>query len=208
MTSFVYFDLGGVVIRDFSGTSKWEEAKRVMGVKEEFEKGFDNAFDQYELNELCLSRDVDTLIPIFEKSYEMNFPRGFSILSYLVEHFEKNSSIWPIIERVKRHCRIGLLTNMYINMFDKIKEQNILPNIDWDMLIDSTKVGLQKPDLRIYALAEEKCGFKGNEILFIDNTEKNINAAKNFGWQTFLYDSADPVKSSQKLLKYINELIH
>ncbi len=36
MISFVYFDLGGVVIRDFSGTNKWEEVKQEWGLTDKY----------------------------------------------------------------------------------------------------------------------------------------------------------------------------
>jgi|TARA_Y100000310_G_C20153683_1_gene565933 hypothetical protein len=35
MNRFIYFDVGGVVIRDFSGTNKWEELRRSIGIKPE-----------------------------------------------------------------------------------------------------------------------------------------------------------------------------
>ena len=31
--SFIYFDVGGVVIQDFSGTNKWSQLKRELGIK-------------------------------------------------------------------------------------------------------------------------------------------------------------------------------
>jgi len=51
-------------------------------------------------------------------------------------------------------------------------------------------------------LGEEKAGVSGKQILFVENSAKHVDAAKNFGWLTFLYDSKDPVKSSQDLLSY------
>ncbi len=99
MTSFVYFDLGGVVIKDYSGTNEWPEMKRVMGVTKDIEEEFDRLYDQYELEELCLTRDVDSLIPIFKKKFNLKIPKDFSMLEYFVEHFSQNRSIWPIIKK-------------------------------------------------------------------------------------------------------------
>lgn len=96
-------------------------------------------------------------------------------------------------------CKIGLLTNMYPNMFDEIKKRNILPKANWDVIIDSCAVGLQKPNPRIFELGERLAGAKGKEILFVENTAVHVNAAKDFGWETFLYDSAHPKESSRRL---------
>lgn len=203
MTSFVYFDLGGVVIKDYSGTNKWSEMKRVMGVTKDIEEEFDRLYDQYELEELCLTRDVDSLIPIFKKKFSLKLPKDFSMLEYFVEHFSQNRSIWPIIKKVRKTHRIGLLTNMYPKMFEAIKKRNLLPAIEWDVIIDSSVEGFQKPDIRIFELAERKSNVKGREILFIDNTKKNTNAAAKYRWQTYLYDSTYTKESNRQLSRIL-----
>ena len=104
-----------------------------------------------------------------------------------------------MIKKIHNSCRIGLLTNMYPGMFSAIKKRGILPDIEWDAIVDSGIVGLQKPDPRIFELAEQKAGAKGKEILFVENSPGNIIAASDYGWQTFLYDSAAPEESSRKL---------
>jgi len=206
MIEFVYFDLGGVLIRDFSdGTGKWAGMKKVMGVKPEFDKGFDELYNKYELEELCLTRDVDSLIPIFSQKFRMKFPENFSMFKYFINHFNKNTSLWPVINFVHEKCGIGLLTNMYVDMLDAIKKKKLLPPIKFNVVIDSVDVGLQKPDPKIYKMAEEMCSFKGNEILFVENSQKNIDAAKNFRWQTFLYDPSSPSLSSKKLLEFFKK---
>ena len=125
MISFVYFDLGGVVIRDFSGTNKWGEMKKYLGVSEKIDQEFDELYDKYEDEELNLNRDVDTLIPIFKKKFGIKFPPGFSIFKYLVDHFEKNESIWPVIGKIRLQTRVGLLTN-YVSQ-DVLRHQRAWP---------------------------------------------------------------------------------
>ena len=202
MIKFVYFDVGGVVIKDFSGTKKWQVFKKLISVKEKDNKEFDQLYDEYEKEELNLTRHVDTLIPIFAKKFGINFPPGFSMFKYFIEHFEENHSLWPILKRIKKTCGIGLLTNMYIGMLDDIKNKRLLPPIEWDVIIDSTRVGLQKPDPKIYELAQKQCGVDNEEILFVDNSQKNIDAAKKLGWQTFFYDSSEHKESCKKLSKF------
>lgn len=213
MISFAYFDLGGVVIKDFSGTNKWAEMKGVMGVTKDMEEEFDELYDQYELKELCLTRDVDSLMPIFKKKFGLKFPKDFSMLEYFIKHFEQNTSIWPIIKEVQKNRGIGLLTNMYPRMLDAIRKQNLLPPVEWNVIIDSSVERVQKPDQKIFKLAQEKAGVKGEEVLFIDNTEINTDAAATYGWQTFLYDPTDHEVACRKLEnmlfgKYFRKLPH
>ena len=41
MISFVYFDVGGVAIKDFSGSDKWTELKKEVGVTPENDAEFE-----------------------------------------------------------------------------------------------------------------------------------------------------------------------
>lgn len=205
MVKFVYFDMGGVLIKDFSGgTEKWDAMKKVMGVKSSFEKEFDELYDKYE-PELCLTRETDSLIPVFKEKFGMEIPEGFSMLHYFVDHFEANSSIWPVIAKVKEKCGVGIITNMYVDMFDLIEKKGILPPYKWDIVIDSSKVGVRKPDPAIFELAVKKSGINKHEILFVDNGAKHIEAAKKFGLQTFLYDPSDYESASIKLMDLVNK---
>jgi FMN phosphatase YigB (HAD superfamily)/broad-specificity NMP kinase len=204
MTSFVYFDLGGVVELDFSGTNKWKQLKKELGISLDKDKEFEDFWNKYEA-EVSIGRDVETLIPLIKEKFGSKFPTKYSLLmDGFVNRFEINKSIWHVIDKIHQKCRIGLLTNMYPQMFEAIKKRNLLPNVTWDVIIDSSVVGIQKPDSRIFKLGERRAGVKGKEILFVENTPGHVHAAKNFGWQTFLYDSAHPKDSSNKLLALFN----
>ncbi len=204
MISFVYFDVGGVVVKDLYGENKWTEMKRDIGINVKNDKEFDQFWNKYE-KEVCVAgRDVDTLIPLIEKKFHLSFPVGFSLLADFVSRFEQNKQIWSVIDKIKQDCRVGLLTNMYSRMFSAIVKKKIMPPITWDIIIDSSIEGCRKPDLDIFKLSEQKANVKKANILFVDNKIKNINAAKDFGWQVFFYDTANHKNSCHDLLEYYN----
>lgn len=198
MIQFIYFDVGGVVIKDFSGTNKWNELKSSIGVRPEQEKEFDEFFDRAEI-ELCAGKDTEALVPIMGQQFGLRFPPRYSFLADFVDRFERNESIWPFLKAVKEKYKGGLLTNMYPRMLDMIHSANLMPDIQWDVVIDSSIEKMQKPQIEIFQLAEEKCGFRGKEIFFVENTKRNVDAAQNFGWRTFLYGPRNPVESNQSL---------
>lgn len=198
MIKFVYFDVGGVVIRDFSGTNKWEELKTGMGIKPDQAEAFSEIFDKYE-PEVCVGRDVETLVPILKEKLGLKLPDNYSFLHDFVNRFEKNESIWPVIERLTGKYKIGLLTNMYPNMLEEIYKAGLMPNTTWDVIIDSSIEKVRKPQTEIFQLAQDRSGFKGEEILFIDNGAKHVDAAKKFGWQGFVYDPTNTEKSNKDL---------
>jgi HAD superfamily hydrolase (TIGR01509 family) len=205
MISFVYFDLGGVVVLDFSKTNKWKQLKKELSIPLERYKEFDDFFNQYG-GEVCVGRGTESLLPLIKEKFGVRIPESYSFLvDGFVKRFDKNPSILPVIENISaKGRRVGLLTNAYPNMLKEIQKRKIIPNILWDVIIDSSVVKLAKPDPAIYELSEKKAGVKGGQILFVENSQGHIEAAKKFGWQTFLYDPSSPQKSSLELEKAIS----
>lgn len=205
MIKFVYFDLGGVAELDFSKTNNWEELIKELGIKSKQKEEYKEWFGKKE-KEVCNGLDIETLVPYIRKHFNPNLPKSYSFLMGFVNRFEFNKSIWPVIEEVQRDCKIGLLTNAYPNMLNEIINHGLLKSTKWSVIIDSSVVGLSKPDQRIYKLAEKEAGVEGDEILFVENSLGHIEAAKKFGWNTFLYDPANPKKSSEDLLAFYRSL--
>lgn len=187
MVKFVYFDVGGVALQDFTGRNYGEEfSSRIKLGK------YGNLY---------------SLWNNFLKKSNNNFPFFYQkYLTWKVKRLGDNKTIWPIIKIINKSSKVGLLTNMYVNLLGLIKKSNLLPNIDWDVVVDSSVVGVEKPNLKIYKIAEEMSGFIGKEILFIDNTKQNVDAAIKFGWNGFLYDPTNCEASSKKLLEYYKTL--
>lgn len=199
MVSFIYFDVGGVAVLDFSKTEMWEDLKKELGITAINNQRFEEIWKEHEL-EICLNRDVDSLLPLLREDIKLTVPENYSLLEGFIKRFRVNPEIWPLINELKRKYRIGLLTNMYPRMLDELTKQQLLQDLDWDVVIDSSRVGLQKPDPKIFALAMERAGVKPEEILFVENSDEHIQAAKAAGWQTFLYDPSN-IQVATKVLR-------
>ncbi len=53
----------------------------------------------------------------------------------------------------------------------------------------SGDVGVRKPDRGIYDILLKRCGYPAEELLFIDDREKNIAAARALGIESMQFDS-------------------
>jgi len=200
---FIYFDVGGVVILDFSKTNKWQEMTRALGVNESNRKRFDEIFNEFE-PEICVSKkSLDEFVEVVKSELGMSLPADYSMLDDFVDRFEANLNLHPILNKLAENYQIGLLTNMYPNMLDRIKNRGILPPIEWYNIIDSSIESVRKPQNEIYKLAEDKSGFEGSKILFVENSAMHVDAAKKRGWQTLLYDPSDISGSNTKLEKLL-----
>ena len=54
----------------------------------------------------------------------------------------------------------------------------------------SHELGLSKPDPAIYRHVERQLGYTGQQILFFDDTEENVTAAREVGWRATRVDPA------------------
>jgi HAD superfamily hydrolase (TIGR01509 family) len=53
----------------------------------------------------------------------------------------------------------------------------------FDLAISSADAGLQKPDEAIFRHAEARLGAAGADLVFVDDVEANVEAAKALGWR-------------------------
>ena len=55
-------------------------------------------------------------------------------------------------------------------------------------IVVSASVGLMKPDPRIFQLAAERAGLAPAELLFVDDSQRNVDAAAALGFDVHLFD--------------------
>lgn len=204
MTSikFIYFDIGGVLILDFSGNNKWDEMKRDLGFTDEKKSIFDSLWEQY-TGRVNLDYDIDDFVEVLKEHSDL-IKNDYSMLMDFVNRFEVNPYLSQIVTLSSGQYGLGLLTNMYPRMLEKITERALLPSYEWDAVIDSSIEGFEKPEEAIYLLAENRVTVQPNEILFVDNKEENLEVPRQRGWKTFLYDSSKPEDAARQLAKKLD----
>lgn len=70
-----------------------------------------------------------------------------------------------------------------------------------DLIIYSHEEGVEKPDRRIYALTCERLGVQPEEIVFLDDVQRNVAAAAAYGMRAILFtDTAQAIADVQALL--------
>lgn len=65
-----------------------------------------------------------------------------------------------------------------------------------DHVVNSSLVGVAKPDPRIYRIAAEQAGVPALRCLFVDDTEANIDAARAAGMTAVLYRDASDLRQA------------
>ncbi|GHB45319.1 hydrolase [Pseudovibrio japonicus] len=92
------------------------------------------------------------------------------------------------------------ITNFSTEKFEEAKR--IFPFLA-DSFIDTVISGeenLLKPDAAIYNILFERNGLKPSELVFIDDTQKNVVAAQDIGMKALHFSEADKLRSELKQL--------
>ncbi len=71
-----------------------------------------------------------------------------------------------------------------------------------DDLVYSHEMGLAKPDRAIYALTTERLGVRPDEVVFLDDKDENVVAAREFGWHAVVHtDTATSIQALNDILQ-------
>ena len=87
---------------------------------------------------------------------------------------------------VKAGVKVGVLTN---NAKEARSWWNsgVLPIDRFAAIVDSSDVGLRKPDPAIFALTAERIGCRPDQLLYFDDTEENVVGATSSGMTARLF---------------------
>ncbi|XP_075372044.1 acyl-CoA dehydrogenase family member 10 isoform X3 [Mycteria americana] len=97
----------------------------------------------------------------------------------------------------------GLKTALLSNNFCLLNGESFLPldRKHFDVMVESYREGMRKPDPRIYKLCLERLGVQPQESIFLDNSSENLKAAAQLGIKTVKVD--DPEVALKELEAYL-----
>ncbi len=188
---FVYFDINGCLVRffhraftriaedtgiasDIVETAFWhfndDVCKGVMSTKE-FNKAFAKRLD----------------IPTIDWQ------------QYYLKAVDPIKEMHELVTWVAENYRLGLLSNIGSGFVEDMRRNHLIPDVHFDAVIDSSKVGVIKPDPKIYEIAEAAAGVKPEEILFVDDSRANLIPAQKRGWHVMWFNDYDSIESTERV---------
>jgi HAD superfamily hydrolase (TIGR01509 family) len=116
---------------------------------------------------------------------------------YYLEAVERVQEMYDVVMWAAEHYRVGLLTNTMPGFISALRREGLIPDIAYDAIVDSSEVGVLKPEAKIYEVAAERASCAPEEILFIDDYRANLIAASKLGWHVMWFDNAQPESSAK-----------
>ena len=169
----VIFDLGGVIFD--SPLELITEFERRNGLPEHLVArlvggygGEDGAWHRLERGEILL----EAFCELFDGDVKMS---GRAAV---------RPAMLTAIEKLRgRGLKVAAVTNNWVTDADYDSRMEPLRE-QFDVFVESCKVGLRKPDPRIYRLACERLGVLPERAVFLDDIGGNLKAAKALGMAT------------------------
>jgi len=146
------------------------------------------AWDEFDIGIKSLTEIVDGFVAA-DPEIETEIRKTFTDLKGIVTRREEAI---PWIEAVKAAgYKVLVLSNYSSYALDNPDAMEFLDHVDGGIL--SYRDHLIKPDPAIYKLLMSRYDLKPEECVFIDDTEKNIEAAKALGMHGIVYKSYEQV---------------
>lgn len=191
----VVFDVGGVlcdwrtICQKFAGeigVTLDQFIKAFLKYSEDPKIG--SEFGYMSMDEFCEKLTQELGVPEKAKEWRKGFVPGF----------RRVEQTYELLDELKGKFKLASLTNAKIGLWDEWKEGRLKDY--FEIIVDSSEVHLIKPDERIFKILLERLQLKPQECLFIDDEEKNIDAARKLGFKTVHFKEP---KESVKLIRKI-----
>lgn len=188
--TFVYFDINGCLVRFFHHA--FTELANETGVPaDKIETTFWHYNDAVCRGEMSLDD--------FNRILAEQFHHMVDWKAYYMRAVSAIPEMHELVAWAADHYKVGLLSNIMPGFIPEMIASGLLPQVQYDAIVDSSEVGAIKPEPKIYEIAEERAGVSGGEILFIDDSRSNIMPASQRGWKVLWFDDFRPRESVSKI---------
>jgi putative hydrolase of the HAD superfamily len=187
---FVYFDINGCLVRFFHAAFT-QLAADTHSRADEVEDFF------WHYNDAVCRGDMSM------EEFNVAFAKKLRVpsvnwIEYYLSAVEPIKETHELVRWAAEHYHVGLVTNIMPGFIKAMQQRNLLPDVTFDAIIDSSQIGAIKPERSVYEAATEKSGVASSEIMFIDDDRANVMAAERYGWHVQWFDSYRPEESVRR----------
>ncbi|MFD0903881.1 HAD family hydrolase [Actinomadura sediminis] len=90
---------------------------------------------------------------------------------------------------------LGLLSNIITDLVPRMEEKHGSWLSRFDALTYSCRIGVAKPDPRAYRICADRLGVDPADVLFFDDTERNVRAAREVGMRAEVFTGPAQVRA-------------
>lgn len=193
--SFVYFDINGCLVRYYHRAFDkiTQDLNLPLDLVESAVWSHNNAVCRGDLS-------VEEFNSILAKSFGV---QSFDWSEYYLSSIDPITETRELLAWTAEHYKVGLLSNIMPGLITEMTARDLIPVLDYDVIIDSSQVGHVKPEPEIFEIASKEADTPSSEILLIDDSRINLMNAAEHGWRTAWFDDSRPADSSTNVRKIL-----
>ncbi|MBI5467256.1 MAG: HAD family phosphatase [Candidatus Kerfeldbacteria bacterium] len=192
MIKIVFFDMGGVVIRETEPDIFTQIADQLHIDRQAVMKLRQDWKDQLHRGELTAEEFAKKLAELFGVTDD--------VLAVWRQIYGTNiapdNGVLAIIRTLRKQYHVGLISNITDIHAGELMKRSLYDLFDPAIL--SCDVGLSKPGPEIFRLALDRANVNADEAVFIDDVQANVNAAVEVGMKGIRFLSASQLVEDLK----------
>jgi FMN phosphatase YigB (HAD superfamily) len=188
---FVYFDINGCLVRFFHRA--FTELALVTDASAD---RIETTFWHY--NDLVCRGDM-AMADFNKVLAKVLGIKDINWIDYYLDAVEPVPAMDELVRWTAQHYKVGLLTNIMPGFIDVMRHKGLIPDIAYDVIVDSSVVGAIKPEAKIFKYATDHAGVSADAILLVDDSRANVMAAEKHGWHVLWFDDYRPDESAARI---------
>ncbi len=188
---FIYFDVNGCMVRFYHRA--FAQIARDYDVPPDL---VEMAFLHYNADAcrgVLSMADFNKVIADRLGIASLDWPR------YYLSAVEPMPGMTRVVEWASKNYGVGLLSNIMPGLLPALLKKNVIPDINYDVIIDSSQIGIIKPEPEIFNYAAKQADYLPQNLLLVDDTRENVATAEALGWHVLWFDYAQPDESVEQV---------
>lgn len=125
------------------------------------------------------SIDIDEFVTRFRDQSGLAFDEEAFRSRFLSSGIER-SDMYRVLASIPDSYRVAVLSNNVQHLCDRVRNDPRMARVE--TFLFSNEIEVRKPDPRAYQLLSERLALPPQEIVFIDDSDRNIDACRELGF--------------------------
>jgi putative hydrolase of the HAD superfamily len=197
----VVFDIGSVLekVDDSLWPGPWE---RRLGLEA---GGFQRAVAEHDLGGVVMAGEVSEtqLRDGWQRIFDLDDATADELMADMWDWYcgELDQELFDYFVGLRTNYKTGILSNSGDGARREEHRRYGFEDVT-DTIVYSHEVGLVKPQPEIYELTCERLGVEAREVVFLDDVEGHVAAARAFGWHGVVHRSTpESIRAIEEILR-------
>lgn len=152
-----------------------------------------------QIDQLCGSATNDKEFwSEIKKKFHLSLTDISGVVDEIARSYTRNEPMWEFHEKIRSKYKTAVINNGTYTIFKKWIEKYDMFN-HFDNLFNSAKLGVRKPDKKIFEICTRQMDVKLSESVLIDDSQYNVDGAIAAGLFGIYYN---PLKHSTFISEY------